>query len=177
MQRSLASTGDFRGTLPLHHRTTRGSSPADLSQATAEQLATWTASDLTEHRFWDGEEHYFSDTAQNLEYRYLDLMQADAAADQGISRSGAQDYPVGPGRACISLDAVPKAGDLSRAHTISVRGAAGCRYIPHMVSNTDQYRSADPGCHRIHRSGQMGEAASASIRTSVLCIWKSQWRT
>lgn len=51
-------------------------------QATAEQLATWTASDLTEHRFWDGEEHYFSDTAQNLKYRYLDLMQADAAADQ-----------------------------------------------------------------------------------------------
>lgn len=50
--------------------------------ATTEQVEGWIESGEIEHHFWDGEKHYFLDAAPNLKFRYLELMQADAAADQ-----------------------------------------------------------------------------------------------
>jgi transglutaminase-like putative cysteine protease len=51
-------------------------------QATTEQIKSWASSKEMEHYVWDGEEHYSADAAQNLKFRYLELMQADRVMEK-----------------------------------------------------------------------------------------------
>lgn len=50
-------------------------------QVTTEQIDSWVKE--MECYYWDGEEHYFNDAVQNLKFRYLELMRADTAMEQG----------------------------------------------------------------------------------------------
>ena len=54
-------------------------------QMTADRISGLISSKEMEHYIWDGEEHYFYDAAANLKYSNMDLMYADAAAQQSYT--------------------------------------------------------------------------------------------
>jgi len=51
-------------------------------QATPEQINSWIGSKELEHYFWDGDDHYFNEAAENLKFRHLELIWANKTIDQ-----------------------------------------------------------------------------------------------
>lgn len=51
-------------------------------QATPEQINGWIDSKELERYFWDGEDHYFEQSADNLRFRHLELIHSNQIADQ-----------------------------------------------------------------------------------------------
>lgn len=54
-------------------------------QITADRISSLFSNKELEHYIWDGEVHYFYDSVTNLKYRNMDLMHADAAAQQSYT--------------------------------------------------------------------------------------------
>lgn len=110
----------MKGTYPYTLAETKGFIRQAYPEATEEQITLWTSADTVHQWFYDGEAHYFEDTAANLPYRYLDLMLEDEARQKAYKQLVADVLSIAAAQPVDGFTQYSKPAKYRGVHTISV---------------------------------------------------------